>query len=540
MLTELIQLSERMNFTGSEPFVKRDIHWIIDLDSNGTLKGISPTVKPESDSKKKDSDKKGKSFDCPSAFHMMIGKNGEIGATAGGGNVPTWLGVGRTVEIFGAKLKQEKGTNTQFVRVGTDYSVSDDLDDADIDISDVENEPDEKNKDVKRNRSFLRLHERFAEKYSQNPLAISILNFLRAKPELQLSAFFPDAKVTTTDLMGLSREYLTFRVDGKLLLKDKDFIEWWKTYYDDQKRAVLKDLRDGTDLISEPPNQIGKLAVRFPNVERTANSGEGRPFAAFDKEPFQSYGLGSTTTPLLLENAEKVTAALNWLLRDENHHINLGADLTAVFWTMFDLLPADDGKPKFSAFARLLNEKDPLQVKDFLKSPFTGSFKEIEPMDFYTAVLSWPKSRVAIRSWHAPKLAAVDENLRKYFSAINLSGHEDSKFEVYPINRLADVTIPPKKNKNKSKPQKSKPQPETYISLFESALFGTQVPPKLLTKTLQRQSLELANGADVEDFEKRLAARTALIKLYFKSTKGVDMTPDKHLIENDKWQLRTI
>jgi CRISPR-associated protein Csd1 len=566
MLTELILLSERMKFTGSEPFVKRDIHWVIDLDSHGTLKGISPTAKPETKQKKKSADKKGKSFRCPSAFHMVIGKSGEIGAAAGGGNVPTLLGVGRTVEIFGAKLKQEKGRGVQVVQVGSDSRKGEELEGGDLGIGDEENEPDEKNKDVKRNKNFLRLHERFAENYPQNPVAFAVLQFLRAKPELQVSDFFPvpamsdkesggdeqnttsevekksdKTNVKTTDVMRLNGEYLTFRVDGKLLLKDKDFIEWWERYYDDQKKAVLKELKDGTDLISEPANRLGKLTVRFPNVERTANSGEYRPFAAFDKDPFESYGLGATTTPLLLENAEKITAAFNWLLREDNHHLNLGSDLTSIFWAVVDLSPLeDDEKPKFSAFARLLNEKDSLQVRNFLTSPFAGRFQETDPMDFYAAILFWPKSRVVVRSWHTSTLPMAERHIRKYFKALNLAGKDDSEIVVYPISLLADITIPPRKKSDKAKPQKAKPQPDTYIALFETALFGERLPHKLLTKALQRQSLELAKGTDKKgrnDFERRLAARTALIKLYFKSTKGVDMTPDKHLIENDSAYL---
>jgi len=50
--------------------------------------------------------------------------------------------------------------------------------------------------------------------------------------------------------------------------------------------------------------------------------------------------------------------------------------------------------------------------------------------------------------------------------------------------------------------------------------------------------VEMAKGAEEKDFEKRLAARGAVIKLFFKTNeKGGDMTQEKHDVENNSGYL---
>lgn len=515
MLIELIHLSERMEFTGREPFAPREIHWMIDLDEAGNLHGISPTVRisPGEASKKKD--ERGKPFSCPTSFYMKVDNKGKISATSGGGNVPALLGIGRTIEVFGQELIQEKAKTPEVTEVSSA-------------------------KDKKRRANFVTLHQKFAADYPANKSAAAVFRFLRSNPQLIPAQFFPKKpaekkneqtqnKSSKADanfqLAKLNSEYLTFRIARRPLLKDKDFIAWWTKYYNDQWQPVLSALPEGTDLLS---GHSGKLAKVFPHIAGVPNGGGYCPLASFDKEPSQSYGLRDMTAPMLLENAEKAAAALNWLLREDTTHLRLGSDVVAVFWAV-DLSKPEE-KPKGSPFATLL--ADPLEVRDFLRSPNKAMYQEIDQTAFYAAILSSPQSRVTVRNWHTSTLPEADRHLREYFAAISLTSDKDSEeILTFPIGLLANVTIVPRK-----KGDKAKPQPDTYITLFECAMFGASLPHKLLSKALRRQSLELANGTDKKnqtEFEKRLAARTALVKLYFKRAKGVEMTPGKHSIEND-------
>lgn len=515
MLTELIQLSERMKFTGSEPFAMRPIHWVVDLNAQGELIEISPSVRTVKGRKRKE---RGKQFSCPTFFYMKADEKKKISATAGGGNVPALLGIGRLVEFFGQEFHKEKGKPIQVIQVS--------------------------GKDQKRRENFIVLHRQFATQHHNNKPADAICRFLESDAHLRPEQFISKKREEENEeikresqqedvdsqLVKLNDEYLTFRIVGKVILADEDFRSWWTDEYNGNREIVRHLLPDGLDLISTSSSD-GKLAKVFPHISGVPNGGGYCPLASFDKEPSQSYGLGDLTTPLLIENAEKAAAALNWLLKEDTTHLRLGGDLVAVFWAV-DLSKPDE-KPKTSPFANLL--ADPLQVRDFLRSPSKGIQSQIDQTAFYAAILSSPQSRVTVRNWHTSTLPKADHHIREYFKALSLTGKDDSEIDVYRLSLLADVTIPPRK-----KSDKAKPQPDTYIALFETALFGAQLPHKLLTKTLQRQSLELAKGTNKQgrnDFERRLAARTALIKLYFKSTKGVDMTPAQHLIENDSAYL---
>lgn len=72
------------------------------------------------------------------------------------------------------------------------------------------------------------------------------------------------------------------------------------------------------------------------------------------------------------------------------------------------------------------------------------------------------------------------------------------------------------------KGSKTTPSNLTYNAIFETAWRGAALPSRLLDSAISRQSVELAKGhtdEDKGDFEFRLHARTALIKLYFYSNR---------------------
>src|SRR5690606_22411447 len=114
---------------------------------------------------------------------------------------------------------------------------------------------------------------------------------------------------------------------------------------------------------------------------------------------------------------------------------------------------------------------------------------------------------------------------RGYFSAIRLPGNE-------PVNigAMARCTIPKTKNSSKTKPTST-----TYEALFESAWRGSRLPVRLLENVTKRQSIELSKGfseKERREFEARLRARTAVIKLYFFSNYKIIMNEDTHVSDD--------
>src|SRR5947209_2053672 len=85
VIDELLDLSRRLNVTGSEGFASRVVHWLIDLDAQGRFVGLSPTVRASQRSGKTLEEEQGKVFDVPVFYFATADKNGQVKATAGGG-----------------------------------------------------------------------------------------------------------------------------------------------------------------------------------------------------------------------------------------------------------------------------------------------------------------------------------------------------------------------------------------------------------------------------------------------------------------------
>jgi CRISPR-associated protein Csd1 len=338
---------------------------------------------------------------------------------------------------------------------------------------------------------------------------------------LQFPLADPDERSAALKRLGEGSELISFRVNGTILIQFPEIKAWWASHVAKEREQVLNVLSPGADFYQAG---VGKLTEYAPVVFKSI------PFVSYDKAPFMSFGLGKQTTPYRLETVEKAAAALNWLLASNDCNKQMG-DLTAVFWA------ADDRQVTSGGFVELLESKDPLTVKDFFSGIWASTAREIDAMDFYSAILSKSKGRFAVCSWHTETLANAQKNVRRWLTALALptTGSEEPRY--IPISDLAACTV--------RKSKETRPSPATYLSLFEAALFGSSLPQKLFSATLIRQSLEIAKGCGKKqsergNFENRLAARTALVKLFFELTKGVSMTDlseDNPALENDPGYL---
>jgi CRISPR-associated protein Cas8c/Csd1 subtype I-C len=535
MITELLQLYERIKYDVNidQPFAKRRIHWIIDLDERGKVIGISPTVSRNSDGKGKIKEFFGKEYRCPAAFFLKLreekekkekpdkhnGKGREkrakgqkqrvVVAAAGGGNIPPELLSGKPLQIFGEEpsiKKDKQGGVIEKKAVKVEKGIP------------------KSNHDV-----FVALHSRFLNSFeSKNPLPYE----LRA-----LKAFFdkkqgiPFDAFSLQDIAQLTKDQrFSFRVNGRLLFQLPDATKWWGDEVKQQRESVLQWLPHGTDPFAQDnANNDSALAVRFPHIQGIPNGGGYCPIASFDKAPTQSFGLGEITMPLGLETAEKASASVNWLLSDETSHRRMG-DAVIVFWAVDESKPASLPQPL--DFGALMSEADPLQVREFLKNVWGGYAQLPDTSRFYAAVLSSPQSRVTVRSWHTETLPQVIDHFRGWLEFSILPDHWGVESPT-SIGQLADCTVQRSKN--------SKPLPRTYSELIEAALFGRPIPSRLFAAALQRQPLELAKGCDKKtrrDFEERLRARTTLIKLYFEiNQKGEQVTMENHNYQIDSAYL---
>ncbi|OGR07024.1 MAG: hypothetical protein A2511_18105 [Deltaproteobacteria bacterium RIFOXYD12_FULL_50_9] len=502
MITELLQLGNRLGLTGHEAFGMRKVHWFIDLDIAGNFLGISTTVAKVRRGKKGEwTEEFGKKFSCPVFFFMNLNQNGGITATAGGGRAVAELATGSVTEIWGKVIEIKNNV----ARI--------------LDLP---------NNQTYKHQNFLDLHERLAKAKNGSKTIAAVNSYLKSKPIFPLN-YFKDTRL----LKQAAGQQFSFRVAGRPIVNDSDVRQWWVDEFNSRRNDIIKKLPAGKDAFPHGSQDDcrGSLTVVFPHVSGIPGGGGWCPLASFNAIPTQSYGLGAMTASVRLDVAEKATAALNWLLIDETSHKRMG-DSVFVFWSVDET--AADSPPQPLDFGNLMSAADPLQVREFLKNAWGGYAQFPDTSRFYAAVLSSPQSRVTVRSWHTETLPQAVDHFRRWLDCSILP---DQWGEESPtsIAQLADCTILKGKN--------SKPLPRTYSELFEAAIFGRPLSSRLFVAALQRQAVELAKGCDSDkkerkEFEERLRARTVLIKLHFVlNKKGEQITMTNHTCQDDSAYL---
>ena len=556
MIAELLDLADRLDIPTPRAFEPMPVHYFIDLSEEGEILGITPAY--GSTNEKSGEPEPGKVMDCPAYFPLKIksGTSAEIQAKAGGGVSVAEAGHGDVREIFCTEVKTPKGKppKIQIIEPPTggpgDASEPKEAAEGEDDgegSSDLEDDSESETKKGKnqyyRHHGWLKQIQGFIEAESYCGLEVSkaLRSFIAAKHRLTNSAVLdclalPDpakaeASAPTTEekkkardnatkgrnaqLKKIAGARFTFRMNGQLLLKNREFQKWWKETYAGEREQMLnvlpKVLPPGGDGFSRRDDEGSKrLTPVFPHIPRVPGGGTYCPLASFDKAATQSFGLGKHTLSMSLTTTERAAAALKWLLQDKRSSCSLGKKLVAVFWAV---PPAKDAKPCPHDFAALLNEPDALQVLDFFHNIHGHAANAPDAAQFYCAVLSSPKSRITVRGWHTQTLGRVNESAEAYFKTVSLTDvFRVGDKATSPIGELAAATAPPK--------SQGGPPSAAYSKILQTALFGTLLPQSFLQSALTRQSLELAKGrteGDKSEFESRLRARTALIKLYFYS-----------------------
>ncbi|GEM_PF-962783 len=545
MISELLDLADRLEIPTPRAFEPMPVQYFIDLDSEGQILGITPAYGSTKD--KTGEPELGKEMECPVYFPIVVSEKGEIQAAGGGGKSVAEAGHGDVREIFCTDISKGKHPKISVIEppeggsaktpepdaeTESDESDQDDVDDSDSETKSTKNQH-------YRHAGWLRQINLFIESEGHGELAVSkaLKQFIASKPRLTDPAIIdlfslPDpskanaetetaeekkkakdaaTKARNAKLKTIAGARFTFRINGELLLKNGEFRKWWNATYEAQRAKLLHILPIGSDGFALRDDAGStRLTPVFPHIPKVPGGGTYCPLASFDKAATQSFGLGKHTLSMSLTTTERAAAALKWLLRDKAHYCSLGKKLKAVFWAV---PPSKNSPPCAQEFATLFNEPDALQVLDFFKNIHGHAASSPDAAQFYCAILSSPKSRITVRGWHTQTLGRVTESAEAYFRAVSLPNvFRPGELTASTIGELAAATIPSK--------SQSAPPSVVYSRILQTALFGTLLPNSFLESALARQALELAKGCaekERSDFEFRLRARTALIKLYFHS-----------------------
>lgn len=389
MIAELVQQAKRLVLTGREPYKQRAIHWLIELDSEGNVLGLTPTTQYTT-GKQELKEVRGKHFDIPANY--LLGSPNQHNWR------PDFL-TGPANEIFPGGV-------------------------------------DGNNPVAAKQEKWRALVASAQEIFPDNFILRAVLGCLEKHQSL-VSIPLPVAISGDLDCFrkqGTSEgETLAFRVEGALAHQNHELRRWWEnTYHPDIRNAVTGGIDNrGCDAFQMGDGPLAKSSpCVFGNV----------PFTSFNCAPFKSFGLGDETLRIRLDTAEQSVAALNALQNNPSHKLNLG-DQIAIYWATFNDQSVD------CSFVSLLEAPDPLAVGDFMKSVWGGIPKELAQALFQVAILEPGTGRFAVRSWNSCFLGDLARSYRAYFEAIRMLDGIPIN-----LGSLASVTIAKSKKGSKTKP----------------------------------------------------------------------------------------
>lgn len=228
------------------------------------------------------------------------------------------------------------------------------------------------------------------------------------------------------ETLRTSNPLLSFRLqhDSELVCQRETVRSWWLA-------QVGGEEADGTCLVTGEAAVIERLHPAIKNVWGAQSSGAN--LVSFNLDAFASYGKEQgANAPIGKPAAAKYTTALNDLLKDERHRIQVG-DASTVFWA------EEVQHPIESAFAALFGVKkkdDPTQSIEYIKQVFdsvrAGKLAEHgKDSRFHVLALAPNAARLSVRFWHT---ATVDELSPRFQRHLNDLDIVRPKFELETPN----------------------------------------------------------------------------------------------------------
>jgi len=289
---------------------------------------------------------------------------------------------------------------------------------------------------------------------------------------------------------------LTFQVNDMPVFDGKDrdhkLTRYWFDVYPQQAFTDDEDgaeaagpNRKGFCILSERADQPIARSHK-PKILGVPNLSSGGYIVSFAKDSpaFSSYGFEMGENCSISEAAAASYAlALNFLLDPKKEHSLRIGDLKVCFW-------AKQNQQAMSFIARLLTKPQPVEVRQFLLTPFSGIPRDALRLDrFYSVTLTGNAGRVVIRHWLEEPLDQVAEHLQAWFHDLELAGfsrYSQQEASFPNIEALCAATIRDTKDLVADVP----------AQLYRAALEGTTVSISLIKRVLHRIEADLMKFGD--------------------------------------------
>ena len=280
------------------------------------------------------------------------------------------------------------------------------------------------------------------------------------------------------------------------------------------KAEVSDGIQEGICLVTGKKTTIARLhnAVKGVNAKPS-------PFTSVNLAAFESYGKQQGFIfPVGEQTMFEYTTALNMLLDGENR-FRIG-EVSIVCWSEKPTPLESKISLKINGGGKDNPDAHIDEVKALYKSLHNGKYMEPNGKDkFYLLGLSPNSARIVVRFWHETTVAALSENIARWYDDLQIVRGEKSIYpEFMPLMRLLCGLVLDGKAENLP--------PDLIANVTQSALANRPLPVGLLQIALRRNKAE----------QKITYGRAALIKAYLnrairsgslKNTKELSMSLDR-------------
>jgi CRISPR-associated protein Csd1 len=325
-------------------------------------------------------------------------------------------------------------------------------------------------------------------------------------------------------------ENISFSVGGVLLLDLTSWHSWWTNYIASLQNAPA-GCATAIDLLSGNPCAPARTHPAIAGL--TIIGGRATSFLiSFDKAAFESFGLSQSANAALSElSARTYVDAFNELIRQQSTRTQVG-DSVVLHWFDGNVPTADDPFALLEDPPQSAEIDAHIRAHQLLEAIRTGKRPDLANYHYYAMGISSSGARVMVRFWMEGALRELVERIEQWFDALQIVHPDGTIRSSTPLRDLAKAGIPDRESNNESSRLALR---RLAMPLLRSAMQGTPIPVSVAAAALERLRAEVSSLKQ-GDSEFRLShhpARMALLRAFvnrFMSQKGASpltpVTPD--------------
>ena len=312
-------------------------------------------------------------------------------------------------------------------------------------------------------------------------------------------------KLELWEVIRTTNPLLSFRLqhDSELACQRPAFRDWWLT-------QTGADNVDGLCLVTGKPAAIERLHPAIKGVWGAQTSGAN--IISFNLDAFTSYGKEQgANAPVGKAAAAMYTTALNDLLRDQRHRIQVG-DASTVFWAEEDEHPIEDA---FAALLGSVKKDDPRASTDYVKSIYDSIrsgklMQDRGDTKFFVLGLAPNAARLSVRFWYFATVATLVPRFKQHLDDLEIVR---PPFEIETPNLFRLLLACALRHEAKNIP------PNLGGEVIRAVLEDRAYPTTLFSAALRRCRAE--RNVDY--------ARAAILKAYLKRQQRIRRSGEKEL-----------